>query len=209
MFFWRKLRNGMRRYALRGSSVYQIFEFREDKKPIDRISIDARIVPAKERLFFMGVSAKVLWGTKLETLMKGPRYRDCSFRFLLMDPQGEALARRMKWEGYDDRDGAVHDIESFRQQLIGIRADSPKTRVTLKYYDLCPFFWLVICDDTIYVQTFTPGKPGRESMLLVLKENGDPGSIYSAVLNTFEETWMFHAKTVSLEPRDSTKEKSE
>lgn len=178
--------------------IDQIYPFREGDRPADTIPVNNRLELVHKRFLFMGVSAKSLWDSDLFAMMASNSYRDCTFRFLILDPQGDALERRIQSEG-GDLDSAKHDIYSFVQDLAGILSSAPKMNIEVRYYDFVPPFWLTVCDDMIFVQTFPRGTIGRNSPLLVLKKgNVKARGFYEAFDIMIEETWTHKSRKVVL-----------
>lgn len=186
-----------RRLAL--IAVSDFIPYNRNHRPTEIISLNDRLQGLENRFMFMGVSAKSIWNTDLVRMMTDNSYQKCSFWFLLLDPTGNALARRMAEEQVTTEAAARLDIEAFVRQLSEMKQLAPRMDIRVHYFDFVPPFWLMLCDDTLYVQTFPRGGIGLDSPLLVMKQEakGKRGFFEPFVI-LLEDTWNYNSKEAVL-----------
>lgn len=179
-------------------SIKDIIPYTEGKLPIDILPIDQRIDEITERFLFMGVSAKILWDTRLFEIMSSYKYRSCSFRFLLLDPQGDAVQAHCARENIQNVDATRLDIESVVTRITEIKRSMPNMQIDIRYYNFSPPFWLMLCNDNLYVQTYPKGDFGRSSPLILLqKESPGIRGFFEPFMLLIEEIWSRCARRIS------------
>lgn len=158
------------KHELRDAGISEVIPFGVSDNPITLIPLDERLKYARRRVIFMGISAKSLWDSCIFDMMGNLHNRGCTFKFLLINPEGEALKRFIQRENITDADSARQDIQSFTTRLRKLRSQLPSMTIHLNYFDFSPPFWLLLCDDTLYVQTFPANAIGKNSPLMILKK---------------------------------------
>jgi len=107
-------------------------------------------------------------------------------RYLLMNPSGQALARRAVDEG-ERVEALANEIESTVTRLKSF-ADNNSVAIQVRYFDTYPI-WRYVCLDRsrATVNWFLPRKPGHHSpfMLLTNTANG----LFFPIQKSFEEAW--------------------
>ena len=179
--------------------IEQVIPYSKNREPDDLIPIDKRIQELGDSFLFLGVNAKVLWDSEIFQMMRSGNYQSCSFRFLLMDPNGEAVKRKKERETGTEIQAAQHDIEGTVKRLKGVKDQFPQCGLEIKYYDTVPPFWFIQCDDTMYLQLYPKGRLGIKSSLLVLhKTEKDRWGLFETCMAYGNEIWENHSKPVDI-----------
>lgn len=184
---------GERRPARAPLSPYSLISFRSEAIPADQIPIRQRLEEVRQRFFFLGVSAKILWDSQLFDMIADGRYADCTFRFMLLDPAGTALERKMDNEQSTAAIARL-DIKSFLLRLTNAKRGR-HSHVSARYYDIFIPFWVMLCDDILYLQSFPAGTIGRNSPLLILRPDSPEGrGFFDPAIGFLEELWSHFSR---------------
>src|SRR2546423_10850446 len=108
------------RKRLAAISIEDIIPYTDKARPTDIIPLNTRLQGVTKRFLFMGVSAKSLWDTNLVDILNNPKYRKCSFRFLLLDPSTNSLHQHAENEGTTNFRTIQYDIQAFVRHLADI-----------------------------------------------------------------------------------------
>lgn len=135
------------------------------------------------------------WGVSATRTARSPSAREAmlrvaanggTVRYLLMNPSGQALARRAVDEG-ERVEALANEIESTVTRLKSF-ADNNSVAIQVRYFDTYPI-WRYVCLDRsrATVNWFLPRKPGHHSpfMLLTNTANG----LFFPIQKSFEEAW--------------------
>ncbi len=183
---------------LRLTSIAKIYPFIGAPPPIEKIPINQRVRSLETEFLFMGVSAKILWSTNIFQMMANPEFLPSRFRFLLLDPARQAIVRKMRDEGLGGSPAAAkRDVLAFINHHPSIKESLPGANIECHLYDIYPGFWLLLCDDTLYVQPFPKRTVGKNSSLIVLKDAPSAnGAFFEGFMNQVEDIWSHQSKSV-------------
>jgi hypothetical protein len=174
--------------------IRTLVPYRADRPPTQVYPINERLALAHTRLWFLGVSAKSLWNSNLNDVMSSHDSKGCSFRFLILDPNGVSLRDRMHMEQSTSVAAAQDDIKAFVENVADLKRTLPGRDISVRFYDLLPVFWLVLADDHLFLQTFPQGAIGEDSPMLELVPSDEGGrGLFGPFIGYFEDIWRHHS----------------
>lgn len=137
----------------------------------------------------------IFWGISAKSMLSNDEFRDimlrkakgnCEFRFLLLHPQSQFVAKKALEEG-DTATGWKNEIDANIFRLKQLR-DEHHLNIKVRLYDQFPVFRVIFTNSNrMYFGWYPIGLQGIRSPLLIVQNN--QGSLYQPARLNFNDLW--------------------
>lgn len=151
-------------------------------------SILELIKEARKEFCFLGISARSFFESEeIEDILKKKTREGCKFKFLLLNPNSQNLARKAKDEN-DSPTAWKNDIEAGIKRLETLRREIGPDKFDFRTYSIFPIWRGIFIDDIdAYISYYPHGHRGKYSPIIHFR-NIDK-SFFNPFKDYFIELW--------------------